>query len=517
MALKVKFRNKLHKWVDISIIITIFIFIFIFILILNFFKTPNNNQKISQQYKTIEEFFKQNPNKDQQKNIFSTQTENKVKILFWHNLYPEEEKILAQVITDFQQKYPNIEVLATNKGNWNQIIKSVTNSLPVNKQPHLVVSYPDHVESYLRSNKVVDLSHFMKFDQDYKDNIESKLFYIFKNEEESPSYYLPFLKTTEIMFYNKEILKEIYAECSDLINPEGEFIKPILYWEDIEKICKSLKEKKPQADFVPIISESEANLIILNYRRKIGSNAFPKKYHEAELLLKNPQLLDETIQYFKEHFYNKKYLSTTALNQQNTPLKELFFKQKSAMFISSSRRINNFFRINFKMGLSSIPIIQTDSSSQSENMPKFFSQGSNINLFYSSNRNEMIASWLFLKYLISAEVYQKFFDSKGGLCLTIKDLKDQLEDRYSSIEQGQLSQQNINPKKHLIQIDYEKFILKINENDFFIIPCFEKSFIFRILLQELFIRILSLEMNDKFYNQTKQQLFDEAYQRFKNV
>ncbi|MDV3166948.1 MAG: ABC transporter substrate-binding protein [Vigna little leaf phytoplasma] len=514
MALRDKFRNKFlfSQIKDIFIIIAIFVFIFIFILILNFFKTPDNNQEILQQYKKIEEFFEQNPRQDQQENIFSTQSENKVKIVFWHNLYPEEEKILAQVIKDFQKKYSNIEVLATNKGYWSQIIKSVTNSLPVNKQPHLVVSYPDHVESYFRSNKVVDLNHFIQFDQDYKENIENQLFDIFKSEKNSPSYYLPFLKTTEIMFYNKAILKEIYSQCPELINENGEFKKSILYWKDMETICQLLKEKKPQSDFVPIIYESGANLIILNYRQKIGLNNFPKNDHEAELVLKDPHVLDDTIQYFAEHFYNKKYLSTSDLNQQFTPLKELFLQQKSAMFISSSRRINNFFKINFEIGLSSIPIIEDNSPSSSEDTPKFFSQGSNINLFYSPNIKEMIASWLFLKYLISSEVYQKFFDGKSGLCLTGNKLKEKLETRYSSpVEEVSLKH------KKKIQIDYEKFILQINQNDFFIIPCFKNSFVFRILLQELFVRILSLEKtNPSIYKQNKKQLFDEAYQRFRN-
>lgn len=520
MVLKDKFSNIPKHVKDILFIIFLFFILFIFILILNALKPQNNFQDFRPTYDKVTKWFEEHQTNEEQEEYFKQNTEKKVNIVFWHNLFPEEEKVLKNIIDQFENKYPKIKVISTHKGNWDQILRSVTNALPVNKQPHLVVSYPDYVDFYSKSHKVVPLNEFfITKDKTFENIGKTQIFSDFLPSDEKKIDYLPFLKTTEVMFYNKDLLKQISPKISDLIDSEdGEIKKKMITWKDMQKICKELKENITNDDFIPIIIESENNLINYNYRYKYKSKYkkdFPTSKEEAQQLLKNHQPLSETIKYFKD-FYDKKYLTTSILNKENKDVKDLFSKQKCCIFIASTRRINNFFNLKFKLGLHQTPIVE-------ENIVEGINllQGSNINLFYSPIKDEMIASWIFLKHLITKETYKKLFDEKSGLCIVRKDLRETLKTQYDKKKESiSLEKEG----KEFVKFKFLKFALDLSEKsekekklDFFTTPVFEDVCIFRDLLKDLFIKILSLEVKEQNLNEQIDYLFQEIYKRFTTI
>lgn len=510
MVLKDKFSNIPKHVKDILFIIFLFFILFIFILILNFFKPKNTLQDFQPTYEKVTQWFKDHEKTSQQEEYFKQNAEKKVNIVFWHNLYPEEEEALKGIIESFEKKYPRIKVISTHKGNWLQITRSVTNALPVNKQPHLVFSYPDYVEFYSKSHKVVPLyDFFITKDKAFKEEKDQIIKDFLPMEGEN---YLPFLKTTEVMFYNKELLQEIYKEYDEkgLINEDG-LIKPDITWDELKKICEKLLEKfNKKDDFVPIIVESENNLINYNFRyeyfKKKGKQ-FPTSKEEAKELLQNHEPLSKTIKYFKD-FYDKKYLTTPILNKENKDVKDLFAKQKCCIFISSTRRTNNFFKLDFDLGLQSVPIFDADEKKDFKGSN--LTQGSNINLFYSPIEDEMIASWMFLKHLITKDTYKKLFDEKSGLCIVRKDLKKDL-----SNEQKETIPPKEKKGKEVVKFKFLEFALEVEK--FFTTPVFEDVCILRDLFRELFIKILSLEVKDKVLDEQINYLFQETYKRFTTI
>ncbi|PQP79496.1 hypothetical protein C6B37_01780, partial [Candidatus Phytoplasma phoenicium] len=496
----------------------LFFILFIFILILNYFKPQNNVQDCRPTYDKVKKWFEEHQTEAKQEEYFKQNTENKINIVFWHNLYPEEEEALKGIIEKFEKQYPRIKVIATHKGNWFQIIRSVANALPVNKQPHLVVSYPDYIEFYSKSHKVVPLNEFfIEKDEVFKKE-KDQIFTYFLPPDGTEKNYLPFLKTTEVIFYNKDLLKKIYSEeLRDLIGKDGSITKEIITWEDLKRICKTLKKFNQKDDFIPIIVESENNLINYNYRYKYlneHGKEFPTTKEEAQELLQKHEPLSETIKYFK-NFYDEKFLTTPILNKENKDVKDLFAKQKSCIFISSTRRTNNFFNLEFELGLHQSPIFDVEVKDEFKDEFKGFNlvQGSNINLFYSPIEDEMIASWMFLKHLITKDTYKKLFDEKSGLCIVRKDLKTLLKEQQK--QQKNKPSQKENKGKEFVKFKFLEFALE--QKAFFTTPVFEDVCILRDLFRDLFIKILTLEVKREELNEQIDYLFQETYKRFATI
>ncbi|XXP77452.1 MAG: ABC transporter substrate-binding protein [Lettuce witches'-broom phytoplasma] len=442
---------------------------------------------------------------DAQKAYFRRDPDNKVEIVFWHNLYPEEKKVLDKVIKQFESDYPRIKIKEVNKSNWNNIAKSVANALPVNKQPNLVFSYSDHVEFYSKSHKVVPLDIFMQEDEK---KIESQFYpaYFKKNTLEygydgKPHYYtLPFSKTTETLFYNKDMFKNHREALNKALNEvvidkngviyEGKTEKG-LNWEQLKIISAQMKElEKKTNGFIPIVIDSEANLLITSFQQ--AEIKFPTNKEEAEQFLKRPEV-QKVMKYFKEEFYKTNYMTTSKMNGEQKVL-DMFRQKKSSILISSTRTVNKVQEADFKnIGLSRVPLMTLFETNKYKNIM----QGANINMFYSSEKDEMLASWLFLKTLTSEQNIINLLNAKGGLNITRKDVFKEVEKKINAGE----SQITVEPKTlHFDSLKYAYDNQKTENNEkgekmFFESPIFPNSTFFRNVLTEVFTYVLAIDPN----------------------
>lgn len=487
-----------------------FLSIFTLIYVANLFASPKNKEfykkeyddlktSVEDKFKNGQEYFK-NPNK-------------KVEIVFWHNLYPEEQNVLDKVIEQFESKYKSIKIKEVNKSNWGNIAKSVANALPVNKQPNLVFSYPDHVEFFSRSHKVVPLDIFMQ-GEDKK--IEDQFYktYLKKNPlkeayDGGEHYYsFPFSKTTETLFYNKDMFKKHYKELNEVL--EGKFINEdgVIYsgqskgltWEKMKKIAEKMKElEKNTKGFIPIVVDSEANLLITAFQQ--SGIKFPDSEEAAKEFLIQENVKD-VIKDFKEEFYNKGLMTTSKMNGEQKAL-DMFYQQKSSIFISSTRMVHKVQEGEIKnVGLSKIPLMKGGKY-------KNVMQGANINMFYSSEKDEMLASWLFLKTLTSEENLIELLNAKGGLNITRKDIFDKVQDKinhpfktdpiavdpntlhFDSLKYAYENQKTDNEKQNTGKDNNNKE----EEKMFFETPIFPNSTFLRTVLIELFTYVLAIDQN----------------------
>ncbi|WP_284928130.1 extracellular solute-binding protein [Candidatus Phytoplasma sp. AldY-WA1] len=486
-----------------------FLLLFIITCILNIIAISNKNNLKEKPFtlnkeqfqKAKEDFEKKNPSK-------------KVKITFWHNLYDKEGEVLKKIIKKFETDHPGIEVLADNKGNWGQIFKHVSNALTVDKQPNLVVSYPDHVGFYHKSNKVLPLDDFIKEDEDFQDDLKKNNFLKCYFEEiqiendEPKHYYLPFLKTTEIMFYNKDLLKTagpIRNKSNNelLVDEEGKIKKDSLTWKEMDEISEQLKVSNPK-DFIPIVVDSESNLFIISTKQKGITYPITKK--ETEQFLKEPQVKN-LLKDFKEK-YDQKYFTLGKLTGEEDKVPELIMKNNIAFYITSTRRLDTLcIKNDFipKLGYTNIPTFD-DKSNQN------ILQGSNVNLFYSQNKDEMLASWFFLKYLTSTDVYKEFLQENKFFNIKRKNEIDKIDD-YIKDEK---SNEETESKKAFFKAFSKDFISKNAEKDnFFTTSIFENSDFFRNIIADLFIDILTIDKDVEDVNKAKriEELLNEAIQR----
>lgn len=522
MVLKDKTKNYLY-------LTGYFLFLFLILLIINeiiYVKAKNNN--IGNFSGIIN---KENFQKYENKFKESKKENEKVKITFWHNLYPEEEQILKEIISEFEKEYPGIKVLASNKGNWGQIFKHVTNALTVDKQPNLVVSYPDHTRFYFNSGKVIPLNKFSEVDEEFAKNLKTFPFLegyfepiqIEDNKEEegivvdkNNRYYLPFLKTTEIMFYDSSLLKETYKELKDkssntkefkefdkLVNQYGCLSKESLQWSDMEKICQILKQKKAQ-DFIPIIVDSESNLFIISAKQK--NIKYPISKNDIGNFL-NEDAIKDILEKFKD-LYDNKHLTLSKLTGEEN-IKTLINNKSFAFYITSTRRLDTLSNMkDFTPHFHSIPTFDVD---------KNILQGSNVNLFYSAKEEEIFVSWFFAKYLALPKVNEKFLLNNKFFNITRKNYFNKNNNEIEKIIERKINDNRdySNGVKDIRKKFFKEFILKNpeKENEFFITSTFENSDFFRNIITDLFIDVLQISPNDANKRELIQKLLNQTIQR----
>ncbi|MFR0367809.1 extracellular solute-binding protein [Candidatus Phytoplasma palmae] len=518
-------------------IFIVFLFFIVTIIIVIFFNFLRISKTVNffEQYNELENYVAKNFNNKQKQKQYFENKNKKTKIVFWHNFSVKEHQILKKIIDQFEQDFPNIEVVDSEKGNWGQIYKNVSNSLSVDKQPHLVCSYPDHVEFYSKSNKVIPLNIFMNHDQDYISSFKEQFFPFALNSmnlkgtqyEGENFYYVPFLKSIDVLFYNSDIMKKIKSELHNddelnaLIDENGIIaFNSGFTWDKMEKICQKMKNIKKDQDFVPLLVDSEANLFFASNESK--NVKYPSDRTEIESYFKNQQNKN-IIEYFKTNFFDKGYMVTSSLSGEKNS-RDLFVEQKVGFFITSTRRIDSVYSPNFNIEMTFMPKFN------SETYFKNLLQGSNVNLFYSKDKDEMLASWLFLKHLMSEETYIKLIQEKGGLIIVRKDVVNffnkQKEEIKSYIKQlKEEINKNLTDKEKVNELGIEllknKFLINFalpvaNAQDyivFFTNPVFENSSFFRNVINELFLEILTLDLKENELSKRIDYLFHEAYRR----
>ena len=146
-------------------------------------------------------------------------------------------------IAAFNKIEPNIEVVNTKESaSYQGVIDKVIEGIPANNYPDIVVGYPDAIEQIMEVGKVVKLDPYItNADYGWDDNDLEDIIETYLDEgrsyPRSGTWSLPFSKSTEAMFYNKDVL--VGLDLSDVapnLNRNGivtvDYIEN-LTWEEL--------------------------------------------------------------------------------------------------------------------------------------------------------------------------------------------------------------------------------------------------------------------------------------------
>ncbi|KOR75658.1 Sugar transport system substrate-binding protein, periplasmic component [Candidatus Phytoplasma pruni] len=256
---------------------------------------------------------------------------------------------------------------------------------------------------------------------------------------------------------------------------------------------KNERIKKNINGFIPIVIGSEANL--LNTAFQQSGIKFPKTQKEAEEFLRGEKV-QQVIKYFKEKFYNTGYMTTSKMNGEQKAL-DMFCQKKSSIFIDSTRLVHKVQESDLKnVGLSRVPLFTL---TKEEYKYKNVMQGANINMFYSSEKDEMLASWLFLKTLTSQDNLINLLNAEGGLNITRQDIFKKVENKIK--DPSNLDPITVEPNTlHFISLEYAYNNQKTDDDKqedkiFFETPIFPNSNFLRTFLAELFTYTLAIDQS----------------------
>ena len=327
-----------------------------------------------------------------------------VTIVFYHTMGENLRGVLDQYIIEFNKIYPNITIEHSQVGGYDDLRDQIKMDLVVGTQPNIAYCYPDHVALYNITGKVVPLDAFINnyayglTVEELEDFIDGFYAEGATFDDADTMYTLPMSKSTEVLFYN-----QTFFDAHGLSVPTT--------WEEMEEVCRAIKEIDPDA--IPLGIDSEANWFI-TMCAQLGT---PYTSATGEHFLFDTPENQAFVRMLREWYDNEWVITQETYGAY---LSGAFTTNNCYMYIGSSAGARHAIPAAgddgwpaFAVGISPIP--QVDPSN-----PKAICQGPSLCLFESENSQEVAASWLFMKFLTTNTEFQAAFSMASGYMPVIK-------------------------------------------------------------------------------------------------
>ena len=346
---------------------------------------------------------------------------SEVTIKFYHTMGANLREVLDLYIVEFNKLYPNIKIEHSQVGSYDDVRNQISTEITVGNQPHIAYCYPDHVALYNSAKAAISLDGLIDSkatvtradgttetlgltDAQKADFIEG-----YYNEGKQFGnglmYTMPLSKSTEVLYYNKT-----FFEANEIDVPTT--------WDELEAVCAKIKEIDPNC--IPLGYDSESNWFITMCEQQ-GS---PYTSATGDHFLFDNAQNHAFVKKFND-WYNKGYVTTQTLFGAYTS--GLFVAQdgtRSYMSIGSSAGATHQRptadangNYPFEVGISTVPQLNADNR-------KVISQGPSLCIFDKANEQEVLASWLFVKYLTTTVEFQAEFSMASGYVPVIKSVSE---------------------------------------------------------------------------------------------
>ena len=349
---------------------------------------------------------------------------SEVTITFYHTMGSNLSDVLNLYIEEFNKLYPNIHVQHEQVGSYDDVREQISTEITVSAQPNIAYCYPDHVALYNLAGVVATLDNLIESDitvtrADGSTEIlgltdEQKADFIeaYYNEGkqfgDGLMYTMPFSKSTEVLYYNKTFFDEHKLQLPTT-------------WDELEALCAQIKAIDPES--IPLGYDSEGNWFITMCAQYGSDYASATGDH----YLFDNETNRSFVKKFRE-WYQKGYLTTQTLYGSYTS--GLFTAEsgtRSYMSIGSSAGATHQRpaatadgTYPFEVGIATIP--QVNASNK-----KVISQGPSVCIFKKDNPQEVVASWLFVKFLTTSVSFQAEFSMASGYVPVLKSVAENPE------------------------------------------------------------------------------------------
>ena len=350
--------------------------------------------------------------------------DEEVTITFTHTMGLRLQDVLDDYIEKFNRIYPNIKIVHQSAGGWGDINGQINTEIAGGNPPNIAYCYPEHVAMYNIAKAAVPLDDLINSTALVKDEYgnvidtlglssEQKGNFIksFYNEGkvygDGKMYTLPLSKSTEVLYYDKTFF-------------DKHGLKVPTTWDEMWEVCAKIKAIAPN-DY-PLGYDAEDNWFI-TLCEQMGSG-YITVANGGEYLFDNAT--NKALVKELREYYQKGYFTTQALYGAYTS--NLFVEQtdkRCYMCVGSSGGASYQMSngdtpdgsFAFEVGVAPIP--QVDFSN-----PKTISQGPNLCILKDSKTTdqEVIASWLFVKFLTTNVDFQAEFSMASGYMPVLKSV-----------------------------------------------------------------------------------------------
>lgn len=336
-------------------------------------------------------------------------------------------------IQAFEAKYPGWKVEHTQPGGYDEVLDKIRSDIQGGVQPDLAYCYSDHVAQYITSGKVVDMAEFFDSEESFTysekdENGNDKVVFTvdhlgFTEEERAdivPNYLkegyakgnysdyeqygynddtlftLPFVKSTELLYYNKTVLDTLGWEVATT-------------WDELWDQCEKIKAMPRYQKCTPLGYDSEANwFITMSEQTGWGYTSTDSSNH----FLFNNDKAAEWLGQLSE-YYDKGYITTqTDYGSYTSGLFTKGPEEGGLLYcIGSSGGASNQKSSTFTVGITGIPGVD-------EEHRQCISQGPSLVMLTGRNgvsnaEEKKIMTWLFVKELLDPDFQAEFAMASG--------------------------------------------------------------------------------------------------------
>ncbi len=345
-----------------------------------------------------------------------------VTINFYHTMGTNLQEVMQLYIEEFNKLYPNIKIVHSQVGNYDDVRSQITTEIPEGNQPNIAYCYSDHVAMYNKAKAVTQLdtlidstveitradgsTEILGLTAEQKADFIEGYYAEGKCFGDDMMYSLPLSKSTEVLYYNKD-----FFDKHNLSVPTT--------WDEMEALCRQIKTIDPNC--IPLGYDSESNWFITMCEQYGSDYTSATGDHYLFHNEKNMEFVKKFRQWYQDG------LVTT---------KALYGGYTSSLFVAQGDDMKSYMSIGstagsthqrptagadggypFNVGITTIPQVDV-------NNPKVISQGPNLCIFQKDNPQEVIASWLFVKFLTTNVDFQAEFSMVSGYVPVLKSVAD---------------------------------------------------------------------------------------------
>lgn len=325
----------------------------------------------------------------------ATEIKDPVSIEFWHAMNGENEKVLQEITEEFNKKNDGkITVNLVYQGHYKELFSKLEGASKSNQLPALSMIYPNRLTAYVMNDLVEDLNPYIEnekigFSKDSWNDIPE---FLRDNGMWNEKHYsLPFNKSTYLLFYNEDLLKE-------------KNVKVPTNWNELKDAAKTLtvdKDNDGTTDTVGLALNSSVGIDSSFWVEQAGGHLIDE---ENDKILFNSQETAEAFDFLAGMVKDGSAKVCTEEKYMTGP----FGRGEAAMGISSISALPDIIKtcsgnnINFKTAV--LP--------ENKQKAALFA-GTDVTIFNTPSPEEKLAAFEFIKFFMEEE-NQLTWGTKSG-------------------------------------------------------------------------------------------------------
>ncbi len=370
----------------------------------------------------------------------SFDTSKTYELTFWakNDTNKTQTEVYAKAISDFEALYPNIKISIRPYTDYGKIYNDVITNISTNTTPNICITYPDHIATYLTGTNVVAPLEELFADEKYgfggselafdgPDQGEVIPEFLEEGAFAEHYYAVPYMRSTEACYINKTYVEKLGFEM-----PEE------LTWDFVWEVSEAATAKDADGNYavngqkvlIPFIYKSTDNMMI-QYLKQADAGYSTE---DGEIQVFN----DTTSAFLKEIAKHAETGAFSTFKISGYPANFLNAGQcifavdstAGSTWMGSDAPLSDIAEDKFvEFETAVYPVPQIDPSS-----PDMISQGPSICIFNKNDPQVVLASWLFVQYLLTNEVQIAYAETEGYVPVTSKAQQSDEYQEYLSLK-----------------------------------------------------------------------------------